>query len=365
MKILLLSASNNIHTIRWANALTDKGHDVSVACCKNHAKTFDAEYNKDVKIIKLNIPSPIGYYLNAFQLKSIVRKGNFDVINVHYASGYGTLGRMAGLKNALLNIWGSDVYVYPYKSKTNERNLIKNLKYYKYVASTSECMAKQSKKFVDREYFITPFGVNTQLFKPNLVEKKNITIGTVKTLKPIYAIDDSIKAFILVYNKLLKEGKKDIADTIEYLIYGRGDQQQYLQKLIDENGMSDKIRLCGYVRNENLPEVLNNFSVFCCCSHSESFGVAVVEAMACGVPVVTSDAEGFVEVVVDGVTGLIAPKKNVELVAEHLYALITNEELRTQYGISSVSHVKENYDWNDNVDKMIAIYKIIIENKLK
>lgn len=364
MNILLLGNASSIHIVRWANALSERGNNVTVATCKNDYPQDRSCYGNKVEIFALKYPTPFGYYLNAGQLKRFAAKKQFDVINVHYASGYGTLGRWAKLKNALLNIWGSDVYDFPYQNKFSMRTVRKNLLYFKALASTSKVMAKQAKKLIPeytKEIYITPFGVDTERFKPidGIKEDDKIIFGTVKTLSPKYGIADTIKAFIKLVCRLKNENRVDIAEKLSYEIYGRGELRDELQKLIDENEMTEKIKLCGYVNNSELPAIYNRFTVFNSNSilDSESFGVVAVEAMACGVPVQVSDADGFTEVVEDGVTGLIAPKGDIDAIAENMYRLITDEQMRTHMGISAVERVKRLYDWEKNVDTMEDIYR--------
>lgn len=361
MKIAFVSAAKSIHIVRWANAMADRGHDVSVITCANDVGDNKELYNAGIKIIPLRFSTPFGYYLNAGQLKRLVKKEKFDVVNVHYASGYGTLGRRANLKDAILNIWGSDVYDFPYQSKIKYKIIKKNLTFYKSVASTSNCMAKQAKKIVDRVYHITPFGVDTDLFKPMPEFKPHdkIIFGTVKTLSPKYGIEDKIKAFVKLVNRLEQENRCDIVEKLSYEIYGKGELQDELQKLIEEYGMQDKIKLCGYIANNRLPEIYNRFTISNSNSNSESFGVAAVEAMACGIPVQVSDAEGFAEVVENGVTGLIAPKGDIDAIAENMYKLLMNEGLRSSMRKAGVERVKALYDWNKNVDEMEKLYKSV------
>ncbi len=365
MKIAFISAAKSIHIIRWANAMAQRGHEVVVISCANDIINGDSSYDSSVRIIGLKYSAPLGYYLNARQLKLIVAKEKFNVINIHYASGYGTLGRRAKLKNALLNIWGSDVYEFPYQSDFKMRLIKKNLRYFKYVASTSNCMANQAKKLVHREYNITPFGVDTNLFKPmpELKPKDKIILGTVKTLSQKYGIEDTIKAFISLFNRLNFEKHEDLASKLYYEIYGRGELKDALQQLINDNFMQDRIKLCGYVDNSRLPEIYNRFAIFNCNSitNSESFGVAAVEAMACGIPVQVSDADGFTEVVKDGVTGLIAPKGNVDAIAENMYKLLVDEDLRVDLGLAGVKRVSVYYDWKQNVDTMESLFDLVRE----
>lgn len=358
MKIAFISAAKSIHIIRWANAMSERGHEVFVISCANDIDNLDA-YNSAVKVIKLKYSAPFGYYLNAGRLKRILKKEKFDIVNVHYASGYGTLGRRAKQQNALLNIWGSDVYDFPYQSSFKMKLIKKNLRYYKYTASTSNCMAKQAQKLVDREYFITPFGVDTNLFKPmpEFKPKDKIIFGTVKTLSPKYGIADSIEAFIALYNRLVAENCEELANKLYYEIYGRGELKEQLQSIIDGKGFSDRIKLCGYVENSKLPEIYNRFAIACYASSSESFGVAAVEAMACGVPVCVTDAEGFAEVVEDGVTGYISPKGNINAMAENMYRLLKKDELISHFGSAGLARVNRLYKWSDNVETMIKIYQ--------
>ena len=245
------------------------------------------------------------------------------------------------------------------------RLIKKNLKYYRCTASTSICMANQAKKLVDREYFITPFGVDTNRFKPidGIKPTNEIIFGTVKTLSPKYGIADTIKAFIMLYKRLLSEGKNELAEKLRYEIYGKGELKDELQKLIDDNSIQEKIKLCGYVENTRLPEIYNRFTVSNSNSISESFGVAAVEAMACGIPVQVSDADGFTEVVENGVTGLIAPKGDVNTIAENMYRLLMDEALCNSMGKAGAERVRNHYDWDKNVDKMEEIYDQILHNK--
>ena len=362
LKIAFVASGKSIHTARWANAMAERGHSVTVYSCAGDTPQNNTMFLEGVKIVELKYKAPLGYYLNARSLKKLIRNGNFDVVNVHYASGYGTLGRRAKLKNALLNIWGSDVYDFPYRSSFNMRTVKKNLAYYNRLASTSNCMARQAQRIVDREFEITPFGVDTSRFMPIDGKKQEgkFIFGTVKTLSPTYGICDSVNAFIKLYNRLISEDCAELADSLYYEIYGRGEQQEEIQKLIDDSGMSERIKLCGFVENSKLPQIYNRFNAACYASIKESFGVAVVEAMACGVPVCATDADGFAEVVEEGVSGLLSPKGDPSALAENMYKLLTDGALCKKMGEAGVERVKKLYEWNANVDKMESIYKRMI-----
>ena len=85
--------------------------------------------------------------------------------------------------------------------------------------------------------------------------------------------------------------------------------------------------------------------------------------MACGIPVVVSDAEGFAEVVENNVTGLVVPKHNIDAIADGMYQLLMNREMRDSFGAAGIQRVKKLYDWNQNVQNMLEIYRKVSDNK--
>ena len=112
MKIMFVSAANSTHTVRWVNALAERGHEVYLVSNRGHEPKEDA-LNSRVKLYLMKHSGGKGYYLNAGELRKIAKRINPDVINVHYASGYGTLARKARLPKYILSVWGSDVYDFP------------------------------------------------------------------------------------------------------------------------------------------------------------------------------------------------------------------------------------------------------------
>ena len=112
MKVLLLGGANSIHTLRWANGLAGKGVEVHLASIH----PLQDELDSAVKFYRLPYSSPAGYVLAAPCLKRLLKKIKPDLMNAHYATGYGLLARLSGFKPTLLSVWGSDVYEFPKKS---------------------------------------------------------------------------------------------------------------------------------------------------------------------------------------------------------------------------------------------------------
>lgn len=355
MKILFLSAASSIHTVKWVNALAERGHDVYLAYNRGHEPKGN-QINENVRLCPLKYSSGIAYYLNAEELKRLEKQIQPDVINVHYASGYGTLARVSRIGPYLLSVWGSDVYEFPYKSKLNRYILKKNVNSAKMLASTSECMAQQLRNVMKNPHLqivITPFGVNLERFIPdeNKEKRKNeIFIGNVKALEAVYRIDDLIKAIAI-----LKKRRLNV--NLKVFIYGEGKQRSELEELIQQLQLEEEVFLKGKIPNSDVPNALRGLDIFCATSEKESFGVAVIEAMAMRKPVVASDAEGFQEVMEHNKTGFIVEKRNVKAIADKLEQLVLDKNLRQSFGQAGRRRVEILYDWEKNVDVMEDLYK--------
>lgn len=362
MKVLFVGYSEP-HSKKWINVLCDRGHEVYFVIPRTLEKELDGIKRK-VEIIQMPFRGTAGYYLNAPALRKIVKTIKPDVVNVHYASGNGTLARLAHVDRLFLSVWGSDVYSFPYSNPLCMRIIKKNLQNADVIGSTSYCMKKQVEKLIGKkkEIVVTPFGVDTEYFSPERFPKKEseeIVIGIVKTLEPQYGIDDLVRSVKVL---LSKTDDREIASKIRCKIYGDGYQRKEIEKLISEMELKGVIELNGRIPNEDVPKVLSNIDIFCATSVSESFGVAAVEAQAMCVPVVATDAEGYKEVVEDGVTGIIVKKKDPNSIAEGLKKLVLDEKLRISMGNSGRKRVLNKYDLKRiNVVQMENGYKRAIE----
>lgn len=359
MKILFVSAANSTHTVRWVNALAERGHEVYLASNRDHEPKEDT-LNSRVKLYLMKHSGGKGYYLNAGELRKIAKRINPDVINVHYASGYGTLARKARLPKYILSVWGSDVYDFPYESRLKNYILKKNVKSAKMLASTSECMANQLRKVMgnkEMKIWVTPFGVDLNLFNPDnysKIDNNDFVIGTVKALESKYGIHELIIAFDMLKKQL--DSNCNFKKNLKLFIYGDGSQKRFLDKIIEEKELLNCVFLKGKIPNSEVPKAISEFDIFVALSQSESFGVAAVEAMAMKKPVVVSDADGFREVIKNEVTGYIVSRAKIEYAEKAMHILALNQELCEKMGVNGRAHVEKNYSWEKNVDTMLELY---------
>ncbi|MBP6642337.1 MAG: glycosyltransferase [Flavobacteriales bacterium] len=349
MKLVLISAGNSIHTMRWANAFVLRGLDVHLIT--QHKPL--AGFSKTVGIHPVPHLFGLGYLLNGLRVKKLIAELDPDVVNVHYASGYGSFVRWCAPEPTVLNVWGSDVFAFPEKSTLHKRWLLRNMRSASRIVSTSKSMARRVASLIGQTVpvAVVPFGVDMDMFKP-LDPKEDpsvVTIGTVKTLEPHYGVDLLIWAFIRL------SALKDLR-PIQLRIVGGGGELQRLRAMVEQAGLMGRVEFVGPVPHDQVPSELHKLDVYVALSREESFGVAVVEAQACGLPVVVSDVGGLPEVVQDMSTGFIVPSDDIKAATVALEKLVRDHGSRRRMGTSARHFVVQNYEWETCVDRMLAVF---------
>jgi glycosyltransferase involved in cell wall biosynthesis len=367
-RILFLADIDSAHTRKWAVSLSDRGYEVGIFSLRKSESGWFWKYpaitvyEKDgfgSGKFKKSSRSKISYLRLLPRLRKVVKEFNPDILHAHYASSYGFIGARVGFKPYVVSVWGSDVYDFPKKTMLHKSIFKYNLKKADLIFSTSEIMATEIRKYSPKKVYITPFGIDTKVFHEMKVEglftHEDIVIGTIKSLEKKYGINYLIEAFSILVQKHPQW-------PLKLLIVGEGDERKNIEELIKTKKLEAQVVLTGKIKQERIPLYHNMLSVYVALSidNSESFGVATLEAMACGKPVVVSDVDGFKEVVMDNETGIIVPRKNAEAAAIAIEKLITDKEFYQSCADNAVKHVRAKYNWDNNVEEIIGFYNMLV-----
>lgn len=354
MKICYLSDANSVHTKKWCNYFKGIGYEIYVISL-NPGKIEDVEvyYFDHGEISKKSQLSKLKYFTRLNSIKKIIKKINPDVLHAHYASSYGLLGALVNFHPYIVSVWGKDVFDFPTKSIAHKKSIEYVLKKADKILSTSKVMAIETNKYTNKNVVVTPFGVDTNKYKPNNEYKddEKIIIGTVKTLDPKYGVDYLIKSFANTV-------KNNPDKCLELHIAGKGDQKQELIELSKNLDIYEKVKFLGFLSEEEVINTFNSFDIaaFPSIFDSESFGVAAVEAGACGVPVIVSNVGGLPEATKPNVSSIVVEKENISELTSALDKLINNQKLRKKMGTAGRQYVIENFDIKDNFGKVNDIY---------
>lgn len=342
--------------------LLQQGHTVDFAC--SVTKPIDTEFiMHGCQVHNLNLsrsPFDKANYYGYKQLKSIIQEGKYDVIHTHTPIA-SALVRVACRRNndikVIYTAHGFHFYrgapllnwflYYPV-----EKWLLRHTDILITINKEDYERAKRSFKASGIEY-VPGVGVDVYKYGSVVVDRK------AKRSELRLDEDD----FVLVSTGELNDNKNHKTvihavhklnnSRVKYLICGQGTLEEELLHLVQELGLEHQIELLGY--RSDITEINRIADVFVFPSFREGLSVALMEAMACGLPVVCSNIRGNRDLIEDGKGGFLVEPKDVVRLTQSIEMLVENDSLRERMG----NHNKEKiqgYDIKIVLEKMKSIY---------
>lgn len=217
------------------------------------------------------------------------------------------------------------------------------------------------KKYFNINSEIVRSGVDNHYFNPdtNLYNNKklspNINILSVGILAPHRRFEDAILAI-----NILKKQKINIFLNIIGDYKNSGTYKKYLDKIIEKNNLQKNINFLGSVSESELLKNYRNNDIFIFPNHMQTWGLAVFEAMACGLPTIVSKTTGASEVLTDNINCLLVNPKNPQEIAEKIIKLITSNELYKKIQKNGLEFIKNNISWEKYGFLMLEKMKSIL-----
>jgi len=173
----------------------------------------------------------------------------------------------------------------------------------------------------------------------------------VSNFRPLKRVADVVAIFAETRRRLP-------AKPLALWLVGDGPDRDRVRDRVRDLDLTAHVQFLG--ERIELPALLRQADLFLLPSESESFGLAALEAMACGVPVVASRVGGVPEVVADGETGLLAPVGDVAAMAEHATRLLGDEDLRARFAHAARERATKLFPLEPTVAKYEALYRRVL-----
>jgi glycosyltransferase involved in cell wall biosynthesis len=358
LKICFVANGESVHTRKWVKYFADGGYDV-------HLVTFDkTEEIKGVKVRKLRYFSRFAYPLRILNVIKTVNEIDPDIVHAHYISHYGMYGALVGFRPFVVTAWGSDILVDP------RRSLIREY-FAKYVLTRASLVTVDSQSLIrhvmdfgvcQERIKLICHGVDWKFFGPP-VEKtelrddldipvsSHVVIST-RSLEPIYDVETLVKAIPIVL--------RSNADA-RFIIVGKGSLKNKLEVMVSNLGVSSNVEFVGQVSQTEVSRLLGLSDVYVSTSLSDTTSVSLLEAMACGLPVVVTELEGNIEWIKEGVNGFLFSKSDSKMLADRITYLLSDENIRKRFGAANRKIVLERADYEKEMKKMEDLYNNLIE----
>jgi glycosyltransferase involved in cell wall biosynthesis len=152
---------------------------------------------------------------------------------------------------------------------------------------------------------------------------------------------------------------KDRGRRIEYVFAGDGSQKAQLQRMVQTLGLREEVSFVGFVKD--VPKLLSSIDVLVLPSLYEGLGVAALEAMAAGKPVVATRVGGLAESVVDGETGFLVPSRDATALAEAIQKLVADPSMGRAMGQKGAARVLSSFTMERMARQNEAYYYALVE----
>lgn len=366
MRILILADANAAHSIKWIEELTNRRIEMKIFSLQtpnfdlysdnvNRNDFISVAFKDESKAVEGSL-GKLEYLSSLKILKRILSEFQPQIIHAHYATSYGLLGALLNFHPFVISVWGSDVMSFPGKSYLHKQILKFNFSKAVLITASSNYLRMITSQYTSRNVEVVPFGIDLNRFRPDNPKKSRdgFVIGTVKGLEDYYGIGTIIQAFnLLVQN--------DDNAGLKLIIAGDGSQKEKFINLVNQFGIQENVKFLGNYPYSKIQELYNSFDICVFASTRESFGVAVLEAQACGIPVLVSDIDGFKEVYKDGKTALSFRAGDAWDLAEKIKLLMSDDHLRRELSQNAPGFVFSNFNLSKNADSMLQLYKQIIK----
>jgi N-acetyl-alpha-D-glucosaminyl L-malate synthase BshA len=184
----------------------------------------------------------------------------------------------------------------------------------------------------------------------NKRSEEQVTLMHISNYRPVKRVGDVIAIFARVAAEL----------DARLILVGDGPEATVAEELAVKLGVRDRVTFTSVV--DRVAPILRAADLFLLPSETESFGLAALEALASGVPVIASDVGGIPEVVEHGITGYLAPVGEIDRMADYAIDLLSDCPRRRAFAAVARSHAAVNFDYHKIVPQYEAIYERVLES---
>lgn len=349
-----------------AGQLLRRGYDVSVVgFARNKEKIIFSESNNlrfyFVDAISISIPNFITEFPYFLHFENIVKQYQPDIIHVNTLPFLTSLQAIAVARRmripGILHVHGV-IGMRNWLLDTAQRTFIRTvLRKAFHDATLIICLTKSDSLEVQRlgcpheKIRIIPNGVDIEKFKPSNRRLDDLIFWGGRFI-PQKGLEYLIEAFALI----TKERPK-----AKLMMTGNGPLFPKIYGLVKRYKLEKNVLFRGYVARNTMPDLLGVASVYVLPSLKEGMPYALLEAMACGLPVIGSNIPGVNDVIVNGENGLLVPPRDPKALAEAILTLLNDVKMRKKLGQNARELIVKKYNWNKIIPLMEKVYREAIK----
>jgi len=291
---------------------------------------------------------------SAHELDRFVRRNGIEVVHAHMARDY-SLASYATRRSKTKFV--ATRHVLFQLNRLHRHTLARAT----HVIAVSNAVAQELRRsgvVTEKQIVVIPNGIDVEQFsraragfdraqflRSMRLPSDCLLVGSIGELRTLKRHDDFIRAAAVIAARF---------PETQFVLAGLGEVRKQLEALVHELGLSERFDFLGWV--DDAEKLLCAMDVFVSASETESFGLAIVEAMAAGTAVVATATEGAREVIDNGNTGVLVPIGDVERMAQSVINLLSDPEKRRAIATQSVQSAVKRFSLTRMVDEIEQIY---------
>ena len=382
MRVLYFSRSYNTHDLRFLKALAKTEHQILYMNIESGGEQQD----------DIDLPSDVdqiqwigghsqaslwdgGRYL--MDLKRVIREVKPDLIQAGPLQTVAFLVALAGFQPLVSMSWGYDLLHDANRNALWRMATKYTLGHSSVMVGDCETIRQKAIAFgmPDERIITFPWGVDLERFKPSMDEihddeqikgykteesqlrhrlgwgEDNFVLLSTRPWEPLYGVEVLVRAFINI--------AKDLPQ-LRLLMLGNGSQAETIRKLFQEGGVLDRVYFAGQVNQADLPDYYRAADLYISASHSDGTSISLLEAMACGRPVLVSDIPGNREWVVPGEQGWWFRDGEVESLVEAISTAVDESQRLPEMGKEAYQLAQQRGNWKRNFPILLKAYDLAL-----
>lgn len=310
-----------------------------------------------VDVPQLKSPlAPVSVPLAVTGMRKLIERENIDIVHANAATRGTFIAGLAAGRAGIPSVW----HVRIIDSEGMMDKLLFSI--YTKIITNSVATGAKFRRFKGFERKVTTVHNAVDLLdfhpsEPDLEARRSLGAGPDDILVGAVGRVVAYKghSYLVEAADMLARDKAPWAALLRFAIVGDGPLLDKIKAQAASSAAADRITFTGH-RND-IPAVMNALDIFVLPSDAEHFGRVAIEAMACGKPVIGTDAGGVPEIVIDGATGLLAPPMNSVALALAIGKLAADDATRAAFGAAGRVHVEKSFTVEHHVEAVQKIYE--------
>jgi len=364
LRILYFSRDYSPHDRRFLTALAETRHRVGFIRLENHSKTPVTDLPQQIGILdwaggKGRI-SPFDWFRLYRSLKTVLADFKPDVVMAGPVQRAALLTALTGFSPLVSVSWGYDLLLDANRNSLWRWATRFTLEHSSVFVGDCEIIRSRAVAFGmnPARTVIFPYGADIDFYTPGenpaLREKTGwnkdaFVLLSSRSWEPMYGVTDLVQAFILAEKR---------CPALRLVMVGSGSQDAEIRGLIASAKNSDKVYFAGRVPMEDLRLFYRAADLFVSATYSDGTSISLLEAYACGLPVLVSDIPGNTEWVKPGKTGWLFPTGKIEALADAMVAAYEQRQNLPDMGRAARELAEQRGDWKNNFPRLLKAFEL-------